>query len=226
MASHEAVCCCGQEASEEELLQRLDGVLESYRGKPGALIPVLQITQGLFGYLPETALKKIALALGKSYSEVCGVVSFYSFFSTQPRGKHLIRVCLGTACYVRGGNRVLEAIKQELGIDVGQTTPDRQFSLEVARCFGACGLAPAMSIDSDVHKRVRPVKVGEILARYAAGAAPVKEATPAKPKAKAAKKAKVQAKAKAKAPAKAKSPAKARAKTPAKAKGKPKGAKR
>ncbi len=159
-------CGCGEEVSEEELLARLDAVLEEYRAKPGALIPVLQIAQGLFGYLPEVALKKIALGLNKSYSEVAGVVSFYSFFSTQPRGKHLIRVCLGTACYVRGGKRVLDTLKQKLGVDVGDTTPDRTFTLEVARCFGACGLAPAIMIDDDVHHRVKPNKMDLILDKY------------------------------------------------------------
>ncbi len=113
-----AQCTCGSEVSEEELLTRLDEVLTEYRDKPGALIPVLQIAQGLFGYLPEVALKRIALGLNKSYSEVAGVVSFYSFFSTKPRGKHLIRVCLGTACYVRGGKRVLDTLKQKLNVAV------------------------------------------------------------------------------------------------------------
>jgi NADH:ubiquinone oxidoreductase subunit E len=97
---------------------------------------------------------------------VAGVVSFYSFFSTVPRGKHIIRVCLGTACYVRGGLAVLDAVREKLGIDVGETTEDREFSLEVARCFGACGLAPAVSIDEDVHRRVRVSQVGQILSSY------------------------------------------------------------
>ena len=91
------------------------------------------------------------------------MVGFYSFFSTQPRGKHLIRVCLGTACYVRGGKRVLDAIKANLRIDVGETTSDREFSLEAARCFGACGLAPAIAVNDVVYQRVKPVKVSEIL---------------------------------------------------------------
>lgn len=147
-------------------MARLDEVLAQYKDKPGALIPVLQIAQGIFGYLPEPALKKIALELNKSYSEVAGVVSFYSFFTTVPRGKHLVRVCLGTACYVRGGTRVLDAVKQKLGIDVGQTTPDRMFSLEVARCFGACGLAPVLTIDDEVHHRVKPSRVEDLLAKY------------------------------------------------------------
>ncbi|MGI5940366.1 MAG: NAD(P)H-dependent oxidoreductase subunit E [Thermoleophilia bacterium] len=159
--------CAGcEEASEEELLARVDQVIEQYKDKPGALIPVLQLTQAIFGYLPEVALKHVALGLKKPYSEVAGVVGFYSFFSTVPRGKHVIRVCLGTACYVRGGLEVLEAIKDELGIDVGETTEDRRFSLTVARCFGACGLAPAVSIDDDVHRRVRAARVGQILSQY------------------------------------------------------------
>jgi len=161
-----ANCACSEEVDESALLARLDEVLEDYREKPGALIPVLQIAQSIFGYLPESALKRIAIGLGKPYSEVAGVVGFYSFFSTQPRGKHLIRVCLGTACYVRGGKRVMDAIKKHLRIDVGETTPDRLFSLEVARCFGACGLAPTFTIDGEVYQRVKPVKISEMLDRY------------------------------------------------------------
>lgn len=166
MAGTKAACLCGEEATQEQLLARLDEILKAYRDKPGALIPVLQIAQSLFGYLPEAALKRIALGLGKSFSEVAGVVGFYSFFSTVPRGKNLIRVCLGTACYVRGGNRVLEAVKRRLGVDVGETTPDRLFSLEVARCFGACGLAPVITVNDDVHHRVKPNKIEDILAPY------------------------------------------------------------
>jgi NADH:ubiquinone oxidoreductase subunit E len=154
------------EASESELLARLDEVLEEYSGQPGALIPVLQIAQGLFGYLPESALRKIALALGKPYSEVAGVVGFYSYFTTVPRGKHLVRVCLGTACYVRGGKQVLGALKDILRIEVGETTADRMFSLDVGRCFGACGLAPVIMIDDDVHQRVKPARLAKMLEKY------------------------------------------------------------
>jgi NADH:ubiquinone oxidoreductase subunit E len=171
-------CACASAPSEEELGARLDEVLADYRGKPGALIPVLQIAQGLYGYLPETALRRVAAGLGQSYAQVAGVVTFYSYFSTVPRGKHLVRVCLGTACYVRGGKAVLDAFKQRLGIDVGGTTPDRQFSLEVARCFGACGLAPAIMIDDTVHHRVKPAAIGRILAKYADTTAAPKEEKP------------------------------------------------
>lgn len=159
-------CCCSEEVSEEELLSRLDAVIAEYKDKPGALIPVLQHAQAIYGYLPENALKRISLGLNKSYSEVAGVVGFYAFFSTNPRGRETVRVCLGTACYVRGGKQVLDALKAKLKIDVGETTPDRELSLEVARCFGACGLAPTMSIGDEVFKRVRPSKVGEIIDEY------------------------------------------------------------
>lgn len=157
--------CCA-ETDEQELLGRLNEVLAEYRDKPGSLIPVLQIAQGLFGYLPEVALKRISLGLNKSYSEVAGVVGFYSYFSTVPRGKNVIRVCLGTACYVRGGKRVLEAIKDALGVEVGDTTGDREFTLEVGRCFGACGLAPVIMVNDDVHHRVKPTKLESLLNSY------------------------------------------------------------
>lgn len=164
-------CCCVEELSEQEMFRRLDQVLEEYHGKPGGLIPVLQTAQGIFGYLPEKVLKHIAGKMDKSYSEVAGVVSFYSFFSTHPRGKYLIRVCLGTACYVRGGKEILDALKKELNIDVGETTQDRLFSLEVGRCFGSCGLAPVILINDDVHRRVKPSKIGEVLSSYKGGGA-------------------------------------------------------
>jgi NADH:ubiquinone oxidoreductase subunit E len=166
MSDQEGLNPCKERASQEELMARLDEVIEDYRAKPGGLIPVLQIAQSIFGYLPEAALKRVALAFGKSYSEVAGVAGFYSFFSTTPRGEHLIRVCLGTACYVRGGKKVLEAFQKALGVDVGETTPDRQFTLEVARCFGACGLAPTIMVDSTVHHRVKPLKIQQILDQY------------------------------------------------------------
>ena len=159
-------CACAEPAAEAELLARLDAMIEDYRHVPGALIPVLQIAQGIFGYLPDSALHRIAAGLGKSFSEVAGVVGFYSFFSTTPRGRHTIRVCLGTACYVRGGKRVLESFKHTLGIDVGETTPNRQFSLEVARCIGACGIAPACLVDSVVHQSLRPTQIPALLQKY------------------------------------------------------------
>jgi NADH:ubiquinone oxidoreductase subunit E len=159
-------CACKGAVTDEELYTMLDEILEDYFYKPGALIPVLQITQKLFGYLPTEALKKISLKLDKPYSEVAGVVSFYSFFSTYPRGKYMVRVCLGTACYVRGGKEILNSLKKELSIDVGQTTPDRLFSIDVGRCFGACGIAPVVMVNDDVHVSVKPEKIGNLLDSY------------------------------------------------------------
>ena len=161
-------CACKTEVPESELFARLNETLNDYRDKPGNLIPVLQIAQGLFGYLPEKVLKHISKELDKPYSEVAGVVSFYSFFSTHPRGKYLIRVCLGTACYVRGGKEILDSLKKALKIDVGETTEDKLFSLEVGRCFGACGLAPVILINDEVHQRIKPSKVAELISQYKA----------------------------------------------------------
>ncbi len=171
MALDGVVCCSCREVTDEERYAQLDDVLAQYRGLPGALIPVLQIAQAIFGYLPDTALRRISVALGKSYSEVAGVVGFYSFFTTVPRGRHLIRVCLGTACYVRGGRNVLAALRHALRVEVGETTSDQMFSLDVGRCFGACGLAPVIMIDDDVHERVRPGQLTGILEKYRAAGA-------------------------------------------------------
>ena len=111
-------------------------------------------------------MKYIADELGLSYSYVSGVVSFYSFFSTVERGKHTIRVCMGTACYVRGGKLVVEALEEKLGVPVGGTTDDKKFTFEIARCIGACGLAPAIMVDDTVYKYVTPKNVDDILAEY------------------------------------------------------------
>lgn len=158
--------CAGVDLTEDEMVAKIDEILPIYKDKPGALIPVLQVAQNTFGYLPECVLKRISLVLNKPYSEVAGVVGFYSFFSTIPRGQHLVRVCLGTACYVRGGKQVLEALRDNLEINVGETTGDRLFSLDVGRCFGACGLAPVIMIDEDVHQRVKPAGIAKILDQY------------------------------------------------------------
>ncbi|MBL7966936.1 MAG: NAD(P)H-dependent oxidoreductase subunit E [Prolixibacteraceae bacterium] len=153
--------CC--ETTEEELYERLSIIVKSQRTVPGALIPVLQTTQNLFGYLPEKALRIISKELKKPYSEVAGVVGFYSYFSTTPKGKYTVRVCLGTACYVRGGQDVLKALQKELNIGIGGTTSDKKFSLEVGRCFGACGLAPVVMVGDQTFQRVKPNSINEIL---------------------------------------------------------------
>jgi len=167
---------CGCQATEEDMIRSLDAVIDGFAKTDGALIPILQTAQNLLGYLPASVLKHISVRLKLPYSEVTGVVSFYSFFSTVPRGKHVIRVCLGTACYVRGGKEVLEAFKKNLKINVGETTADRMFSLEVGRCFGACGLAPVAMVNDDVHQRVKSAKIRDLISQYQHEGEDVKEA--------------------------------------------------
>ncbi len=131
-----------------------------------SLIPVLHKAQDLFGFLPVDVQEFIARRMDIPVSEVYGVVSFYHYFTMQPRGRHTINVCLGTACYVRGAKKVIEALTEELGIKVGETTEDRRFSLSSQRCFGACGLAPVVMINEDVHGRVSAKKIASLLAQY------------------------------------------------------------
>ena len=157
-------CSCGSD--DEGLLVRLEEIIISFKEKPGALIPVLQATQSLFGYIPQEAILKISEILNEPLSKVYGVITFYSFFSLKPRGKYLIRVCLGTACYVQGANEILTALKQQLSIDIGETSPDKLFTLDVGRCFGACGLAPIIMVNDDVHQWVKPTDVRKILNVY------------------------------------------------------------
>ncbi len=156
---------CAEEVDQVKLAE-LDRFIDERKDVKGLLIPALQRAQELFGYLPDEVIRHISRRLDIPFSEVAGVVTFYSFFSTVPRGRRLIRVCLGTACYVRGGQEVLAALRHELGIEVGQTTEDRLFSLEIGRCFGACGLAPVVMVDDDVHQRVKPARVRELLSSY------------------------------------------------------------
>ncbi len=132
-------------------LAELDRVIERYRGRPGSTIPVLQKAQEIVGYLSPEVQKRIARGLNLFPSEIHSIVSFYSFFTMKPRGEHTIRVCLGTACYVKGIEPVLNKIRDRLKIDVGETTADKKFTLEAVRCVGACGLAPVMVVDQDTH---------------------------------------------------------------------------
>jgi len=157
-------CSCGSD--DEGLLDRLEEIILSFQNKPGALIPVLQATQSLFGYIPEEAIQKIALLLKEPLSKVYGVITFYSFFSLKPRGKYLVRVCMGTACYVQGAGEVLTTLQQQLGVDIGGTSEDKLFSLDIGRCFGACGLAPIIMVNDDVHQWVKPSDVNKILKSY------------------------------------------------------------
>lgn len=157
------------QALSPETIRALDAVIDRHAATRGAVIPVLQEAQEQIGYLPPEAIHRVGDRLGVPYSVVAGVVTFYSYFTTVPRGKHTVRVCLGTACYVRGGKSVLEGFRRTLGVDVGTTTEDRCFSLEVGRCFGACGLAPVVMVDEDTHQRVNPNRVDDVVRLYREG---------------------------------------------------------
>lgn len=154
-----------QEFTEEQI-KALDMIIEKYKGKPGGLIPVLEETQVELEYIPISVQKRIASGLNLPLSRVYGVVTFYSFFTMTPRGKHTVRVCLGTACYVRGGKALTEELEKQFGIKEGETTADRLFTLESVRCLGACGLGPVIVVNDDVHGRVKPAKVKEVLSQY------------------------------------------------------------
>ena len=150
-------------AEQERELQK---VIAEYKGVPGALMPVLQKAQAIYGYVPLEVQKIIAEGLGVSLAEVYGVVTFYAQFALNPKGKYNISVCLGTACYVKGSQAVYDKISEILGIGEGGCTPDGKFSLESCRCVGACGLAPVMMINDEVYGRLTPAQIPDILAKY------------------------------------------------------------
>jgi len=141
-------------------------ICASFDNKQDDLINVLHKVQQSFGYLPAEIQEVVANELNIPLAQVYGVVTFYSFFTMQPRGKHTVRVCLGTACYVRGGKKIAENVEKIFGIKEGETTPDRMFTYETVRCLGACGLGPVVVIDDNVHGRVKPDKLKDILNQY------------------------------------------------------------
>ena len=155
-------CFHGTAAQEAEL----SAVIEESKHIPGCLVHVLQRAQAIYGYLPIEVQTLIAEGLGVSLSEVYGVATFYSQFSLTPKGKHRISVCLGTACYVKGSDKILDAVEKELGIKCGECTEDGMFSIDSCRCVGACGLAPVMMIDDEVYGKLRPEKVKAIIDQY------------------------------------------------------------
>ena len=152
----------GTEAQEKQLQE----VIAKHRGQPGGLMPTLQEAQGIYGYLPIEVQSKIADGLGVSLSEVFGVATFYSQFSLTPKGEHVCSVCLGTACYVKGSDKILEALEKKLGIKAGECTADGKFSIESCRCVGACGLAPVMTIGDEVYGKLTPDQVSGIIDSY------------------------------------------------------------
>ena len=144
-------------------IRKINKILKRYIGKKGALIPVLQEIQKAIGFIPVEIQKKVADVLGIPEKEVYGVSTFYSFFSMIPRGKNNIRVCLGTACFVKGGKKIVDKIVKELGIEPGQTTADRKYSLQINRCLGACGLAPTVVINDKIHQKVNPKEAMKLI---------------------------------------------------------------
>ncbi len=148
-------------------LTKLEPVFERYKDiTNGALIPVLQAAQDVYGYLPVQVLEAIADRLEVPISQVYGVVTFYAQFHQEPRGKHIVRTCQGTACHVRGAGKILDALKADLGVAPGKATSDLQFTLETVACIGACGLAPVLMVDQDTHGRLTPDSIPEILDKY------------------------------------------------------------
>lgn len=152
----------GTKEQEEKLLK----VINEHKGQDGALIPVLHEAQNIYGYLPIEVQEMISDGLDVPMSEIYGVVTFYTQFTTNPKGKYNIAVCLGTACYVKGSGTILDKIKEKLGIDVGECTPDGKYSIEATRCIGACGLAPVLTINDEVYGRLEPDDIYAILEKY------------------------------------------------------------
>lgn len=147
-------------------LSKIDTVLEKYHGQDGALIPVLQEAQDVYGYLPEDVLNCISRTLKVSMSRIYGVVTFYSQFNLTPRGRHTVRVCRGTACHVRGGKSVRKAVQQFLGVRENETTEDLNFTFETVACLGACALAPVLLVNKNYYGKLTPAKVEQVLKRY------------------------------------------------------------
>ncbi len=157
-------------AKRDELKQ----FITQYEGKPyfeSNLIAVLHKAQSLFGYLPREAMDTISEAMNIPTAHIWGVATFYHYFNLKPIGKHVVSICLGTACYVKGANDILDTLKKELGIQVGQTTPDMLFTLQEARCLGACGIAPVIMINDKIYGELTPKKVVELIGQFRKAAA-------------------------------------------------------
>ncbi|MCF6463502.1 NAD(P)H-dependent oxidoreductase subunit E [Clostridium sp. Cult1] len=152
--------------ANEEKIKDLKVFMKENKRKKGALMAVLHEAQNLFGYLPIEIQKMISEELRIPLSEIYGVATFYSQFSLIPKGEYKIGVCLGTACYVKGSQEILDKVEELLGISVGQTTSDRKFSIDATRCLGACGLAPVLTVNEDVYGKLNPDDVKEIIEKY------------------------------------------------------------
>lgn len=159
-------CCCCENSNNDERSKEVITIIEEFKAVKGGLIPVLHAVQQLYGYLPEEVLQIISEKLDIPMTEIYGVASFYHFFSLEPKGEHIIRVCLGTACYVKGGQIILNRLSQELNVEVGKTSLDGKFTLEATRCLGACGLSPVITVDDKVYGKVTLEDVRRILDEY------------------------------------------------------------
>jgi len=146
--------------------RQIKKIIEATDGQAGAPIRVLQRVQGLIGYLPREALETVSREMRIPLSELYGITSFYSFFSMVPKGKYVIQVCLGTSCYVKGGQKIIDSLNKDFGLESGSTTLDGKFSLQTVRCLGCCGLSPVLAINEDIHRKVKPSKLKEILSSY------------------------------------------------------------
>lgn len=155
--------CCGCVDEKERKLQE---IIEKYKNIEGALIPVLHEAQDVYGYLPMSVQKKISEEMNIPLSEIYGVVTFYTQFSLKPKGRYKVNVCMGTACYVKGSNLILDKLQEKLGISVGDCSEDGKFSLEACRCIGACGLAPVIMINDDVYGKLSPDDIDKVLEKY------------------------------------------------------------
>ncbi len=160
-----AVCECGHPVTDPKQ-EKLQDLLESYKGQDGALIPVLQEAQNIYGYLSKEVMGEISNELKIPTSKIFGVATFYAQFHLKPRGRNIVRVCLGTACHVRGGAKIFEAVQNHLGIDQGETTEDLRYTLETVACLGCCGLAPVLMINDDTHGRLTPDMIPDIVEQY------------------------------------------------------------
>jgi NADH:ubiquinone oxidoreductase subunit E len=150
----------------DEQLVALDEIIEAHSNKPGSLIPMLEETQLLLGYIPVCVQERISEKADIAPNKIYGVVTFYSFFSMNQKARHRIQVCLGTACYVKGGDKIAQKIENDLGVKFGESTEDGRFTYEKARCFGACGLAPIVLIDGKVYGKVTLDSIDGILSQY------------------------------------------------------------
>ena len=146
--------------------RQIKKIIEATDGQAGAPIRVLQRVQGIIGHLPREALDTVSREMRIPLSELYGITSFYSFFSMVPKGKYVIQVCLGTSCYVKGGQKIIDSLKKDFGLESGNTTPDGKFSLQTVRCLGCCGLSPVLAVNENVHRKVKPSKLKEILSSY------------------------------------------------------------